>query len=149
MAVLTAFPNPLPIVTTTRDTKPILTILSLALTNSLYFATILQRLLSTTLFLLFRTYLLSIFLLQQSYHASQILLIQTLYASSVLSKNSYWASKHGMRLLRRSTEGMRKKLFYELMVFVLGGGNPAILVVFWPGWIVVGGGVWGIWWICG
>jgi hypothetical protein len=151
MAVLTATSNPKTILTTTHNTKPILTLLSPALTNSLYLAYILQQLLSTTtLFLLFRTYLLSLFLLQQSYHASQILAIQTLYAASVLGKKALWTSKRGMRLLWRSTERMRKKLFYEFMVFVLGsGGNAAILVVFWPGWIVIGGGIWGIRLICG
>jgi hypothetical protein len=145
MAVLT---NPTTI--TTRNTKPILTLLSPAFANSYYLVTILQRLLSTTtLFLLFRTYLLSLFLLQQSYHASQILLIQSLYASSIACKNAYWASKQGMRVLWRSTEGLRKKLFMEFMIFVLGGGNQFILVVFWPGWIVIGGGIWGIWSLCG
>ena len=144
MAILTASRNPITI--TTQNAKPILTILSPAFTNPYYLVTILQRLLSTTtLFLLFRTYLLSLFLLHQSHHASQILLFQSLYASSIACKNAYWASKQGIRLLWRSTEGMRKKLFMEFMIFVLGGGNQLILVVFWPGWILVGGGILGIW----
>lgn len=146
MAVLKASSNPRTTPTTAHNTQPILTLLSPAFSNSLYLATILQRLLSTTtLFLLFRTYLVSLFLLQQSYYASQILLIRSLYASSILCKNAYWTSKQVMRALWRSTEGIRKKLFREFMIFILGGGNQLILVVFWPGWIVVGGSAWGVW----
>jgi hypothetical protein len=44
---------------------------------------------------------------------------------------------------------MRKKLFMEFMIFVLGGGNQLILVLFWPGWVIVGGGIWGVWSLCG
>jgi hypothetical protein len=151
MAVLTATSNPTTILATAHNTTPILTLLSPAVTNSLYLAHILQQLLSTTtLFLLFRAYLLSLFVLQRSFFFSQLLLIQTLYAASVLGENAFWSSKHGMKVVWRSTEGMRKKLFYEFMVFVLGsGGNAAILVVFWPGWILIGGGIWGIRLICG
>ena len=128
---------------TIHNTNSILTLLSPALTNSLYLAYILQRLLSTTtIFVLFRTYLLSLFLLQQSYSASQVIFVQSLYATSVLSKNSYRASKQGAKLLWKSTETLRKRLFYEFMVFVLGGGHVAILLVVWPGWIFVAGGIW-------
>jgi hypothetical protein len=150
MAVLSSSQNPSTILTTTHNTKPILTLLSPALTNSLYLVQVLQQLLSTTtLFLLFRTYFLSLFLLQQLYHASQILLIHSIYASSIAAKNSSWASKQGIRIVWTRSEGIRKKLFIEIMSFVLGGGNQLILVVFWPGWIVVGGGAWGIWMVCG
>ena len=38
-----------------------------------------------------------------------------------------------------STRVLRKKLFYELAVFILGSGNGLILVLFWPGWLLVGG----------
>jgi hypothetical protein len=149
MAVLTVSSSPKTTLATTHSTKPILTLLSPAFTSSLYFAAILQQLLSTTtLFVLFRSYLLSVFLLQQSFHVSQILLIQGLYASSVLGRNAYWVSKQGMSVFWRSTEGIRKKMFKELIIFVLGGGNQLILLVFWPGWIVVGGGVWGVWCLC-
>jgi len=150
MAFLAATSNPATILTSTYNTKPILTILSPAFTNSLYLAHKLQHLLSTTtLFLLFRAYLLSLFLLQQSHHATQVLLIRIFYAASILGKNALWTGERGMRVVWKSTEGTRKKLFHEFMVFVLGsGGNAAILVLFWPGWILVGG-FWGIWTVCG
>jgi hypothetical protein len=138
--------TPTTTLTTARNTKPILTLLSPTFSNSLYLATILQRLLSTTtLFLLFRTYLLSLFLLQHS----QILFLRGLYASSILCKIACWTSKQGMRVLWQSMEGTRRKLFREFMIFILGGGNPLILVVFWPGWIVVGGGALGVWSVWG
>ncbi|PMD19004.1 hypothetical protein NA56DRAFT_706047 [Hyaloscypha hepaticicola] len=143
MAVLIASSNPTTTLTKSQNTKPILALLSPALSSSLYLAAILQQLLSTTtIFLLFRTYQLSLFLLQQSYHASQVLLIRSLYASSLICKNAVWASKQGMRALWKSTEGTRKKLFREFMIFILGGGNQVILLLFWPGWILVGGSVW-------
>lgn len=150
MAVLIASSNPTTTLTTSQNAKPILALLSPAISNSLYLAAILQQLLSTTtIFLLFRTYLLSLFLLQKSYHASQVLLIRSLYASSLLCKTASWTSKRGMRALWKTTEGTRKKLFREFMIFILGGGNQLILIVFWPGWLLIGGSIWGLWHLWG
>ncbi|TVY62813.1 hypothetical protein LSUE1_G010255 [Lachnellula suecica] len=146
MTILAAPTKP----TNLLNNRPILTLLSPALSSSLYLATIFQRLLSTTtLFLFLRAYILSLLLLRQSYYISQVLLLQSYYASSLLAKNGYWASKEGIQKSWKATEKLRKKLFFELAVFVLGGGNGVILIVFWPGWIFVGGGVWGVWMICG
>lgn len=132
------------------NNRPLLTLLSPALSSSLYLATIFQRLLSTTtLFLFLRAYILSLILLRQSYHISQILLLQSYYASSILAKHGFWASKEGARRAWKASEKLRNKLFFEFAVFILGGGNQVILIVFWPGWIVVGGGVWGVWMVCG
>lgn len=49
----------------------------------------------------------------------------------------------------RALEPVREKLFREFMIFVLGAGNGVFLAVFWPGWIVVGPSVYGVWWVCG
>lgn len=54
-----------------------------------------------------------------------------------------------MKMGWKATESLRKKLLYEFADFVLGSGNSLVLLVFWPGWIVVGGGVWGVKWVCG
>lgn len=43
---------------------------------------------------------------------------------------SAWDSKQGRRL--------RKKLEFEFFVLILGCGNSLCLVIFWPGWILVG-----------
>ncbi|KAG5979413.1 hypothetical protein E4U55_005189 [Claviceps digitariae] len=48
----------------------------------------------------------------------------------------------------KSTEALRKKLFYEFAVFVLGCGNPVILLLLWPGWLIVGGLVFALWRYC-
>ncbi|CAN8102025.1 unnamed protein product [Discula destructiva] len=41
-----------------------------------------------------------------------------------------WNSKQSRRL--------RKKLEFEFFVLILGTGNGIILLVFWPGWILIG-----------
>lgn len=38
-----------------------------------------------------------------------------------------------------STRVLRKKLFYEFAVFILGTGNGFILLLFWPGWLFLAG----------
>jgi hypothetical protein len=126
-------------------------VLSPALTHSLYLAFIFQRLLSTTtVFLLFRAYLLSDLLLRQSFYACEILLAQSWYASGIVAKQLFLASKQSLRLAWRATATLRKKLFFEFMVFMLGaGGNSIILLVFWPGWLVVGPPVLYLMWACG
>lgn len=138
------------ILTNAHTTPKSLTLLSPALQSPIYLASILPRLLSTTtLFLLFRTYVLSLYLLQQSFRASHLLLIQACYTSSVLGKHVYWTGKQMGKMIWRRTEKMRRNLMYEFMVFMLGSGNAAILVVFWPGWIVVWGGIWAVAMVCG
>lgn len=51
---------------------------------------------------------------------------------AALSKLAWgaWNSKQSRRL--------RKKLEFEFFVLILGSGNGIILMVFWPGWILVG-----------
>jgi len=133
-----------------HSNSQILALLSPALTNSLYIAAILQRLLSTTtLFLAFRAYFLSTILLKQSYYASQVLALQGYYASGMLARQVLRTWVKGMRMSWKATERLREKLFYEFALFILGTGYYGLLIVFWPGWIVIGGGVWGVWWTFG
>jgi len=49
----------------------------------------------------------------------------------------------------RASEPLRQKLFFEFMVFVLGGGYGILLILLWPGWIVVGTFALGLWFIRG
>lgn len=138
-----------PAIFTTSDTN-ILSLLSPAFTHSIYLAVILQRLLSTTtLFLLFRAYFLSAMILRQSFYVSQILLLKSHYTSCLVSRQLFIVSKHGMKTGWKATENFRNRLLFEFMVWILGGGNSVILVVFWPGWIVIGGGLFGVLWACG
>jgi hypothetical protein len=161
MTVLTSSPDPTALLTSTSS-KALIALLAPALTHSYHLATLFQHLLSTTtLFLFFRAYISALFLLRQSFFASQILLIQSYYASKLLLIKSYYASallarklgpvvEVGRKEARRLVKKLSKKLFFEFMVFVLGtGGNQILLVLFWPGWMVLGGVVGGVWWACG
>ncbi|KUJ16254.1 uncharacterized protein LY89DRAFT_78315 [Mollisia scopiformis] len=155
MTILTPSPNPTKILNRS-STHNILTILSPAFSNSIYLATILQKLLSTTtIFLVFRAYLLSLILLQQSYYISSILLLQSYYlsqftywVSGIAAKGGYWGVKTGAGISWKALEPVRNKLFKEFMIFVLGAGNGVFLAVFWPGWLVVGPTVFGVWCLC-
>lgn len=149
MATLTTIPDASTLLASSSTTN-ILTILSPALTHSLYLAWVFQRLLSTTtLFVAFRAYFLSVMILRQSFYACQILLMQSYFAAGLLAKQLFLTSKQAMNLSWKATERFRNKLFFEFMIFILGGGNPVFLVIFWPGWIVIGGGACGIWLTCG
>lgn len=56
-----------------------------------------------------------------------------LYYSIHLSRQAVWAlwdGKHGRRL--------RKKIEFEVFTLILGGGNNLCLVLFWPGWCILG-----------
>lgn len=44
---------------------------------------------------------------------------------------------------------VRNRLFYEFAVFILGGGNAIILLLFWPGWLLVGAVLWAAWQLWG
>ncbi|KAH6676329.1 hypothetical protein B0J14DRAFT_636488 [Halenospora varia] len=149
-----------------QSQKNALTTLSPSLYYPLYYATtLLPRLLtSTTLFLTFRLALLSYHLLWHSYYASTIILLQTYYASNYLALHSYYAScylalqsyyastvvakrlcvagKFGGKMVWKRSEHLRNKLWFEFVVFALGGGNGMLLLVFWPGWLVIGPVVW-------
>jgi hypothetical protein len=53
-----------------------------------------------------------------------------------------WDSRSGRRL--------RKRLEYEIMVTLLGpGGNTLLLMLFWPGWFMIGVLWWGMWLLTG
>jgi hypothetical protein len=149
MTVLKPAPNPAALLTT-PGTATILTVLSPALTHSLYFAAVFQRLLSTTtLFVIFRAYFLSLVVLRQSFYASQVLLLQSYYAAFLLSRQFFGAGKRILKMGWQGTENIRRKLFFEFMVFLLGTGYGMLLVVLWPGWIVIGCGAWALLRICG
>ena len=142
MAVLMPSPNSSTLLATTSSQNNILTLFSPALAHSLYFVAILQRFLSTTtLFVFLRCYLLSAVVLRQSYYATQVLAIQGYYALSMVTR-------HALSMGWKATEPIRKKLFFEFAVFILGNGNGLLLLMFWPGWLVIGGGVWGAWKVC-
>ncbi|OAQ62164.1 hypothetical protein VFPPC_07173 [Pochonia chlamydosporia 170] len=104
----------------------------------------------------------SSFLYIHAYFVTSIAFVNALYASRFLAIQAYIATKlgafHGLSMSARAladvwdaktTRMLRKKLFYEFAVFILGSGNSVILLLFWPGWLVVGGASFAVWQFCG
>lgn len=116
-------------------TKNVLSALAPAFSSSLYLLTHLQSLLRTTsAFLLPRTYLLTCLLVQHSLYATQLVLLQSYLAS----RRTVFAALRGLDIAHKASEPLRRRLFFEFMVFVLGGGNGLILLLLWPGWWIIG-----------
>jgi hypothetical protein len=102
---------------------------------------------------------LSVFLGLQAYALASVTFAAALYASKVIAFQAYLATKFGAfyaylasakaasEVYRSKTLKMlRRKLFFEFAVFILGGGgNAMILMVFWPGWLVIGGATYAMW----
>jgi hypothetical protein len=107
-----------------------------ALSRSLKFALLFQRLLSTTTF--FLCVRLSIFTL----YTTKLLLLNALYASKLLVLNLLIASRvvaWGVASeVWKRTEKARRKMLFEFIVWILNP-NAVALLVFWPGWIVLAG----------
>ena len=103
-----------------------------------------SALLSLSLHMTFMTYTLCTYLL----HASRIVTVYTALAFRVFLRKS-------AESLRRNTSSvwkakgfkrLRKRIEYELFTILVGpGGNTLCLVLFWPGWIVVGGSMFLVW----
>jgi hypothetical protein len=121
--------------TLSQSSQPFSTIYP-ALTNSLKFALIFQRLLSTTTF--FICIRLSIFTL----YTSKFILLNAIYASRLLVLNLLIASRVVVlgiaSAVWKRTEKARKKLLFEFIIWILNP-NAVALLVFWPGWIVLAG----------
>jgi hypothetical protein len=56
----------------------------------------------------------------------------------MVAKEGVKLGKEGVKYAWKKSEGLRNKLFFELAVFVLGNGNGIVLILFWPGWIIIG-----------
>jgi hypothetical protein len=132
----------------TRSTSQLIAVLHPALSHSLHFAALFQRLLSSTsFFLCVRLSLFTLYtarlLVLNSFYASKILLLKSYDASRLLAWSGLVASKCVARKAWKATEKVRRKLFFEFMVWIL---NPyaVALFIFWPGWIVIAG-VWFGW----
>ncbi|SPQ23958.1 d8a2ed73-e8e6-451d-8739-0cd78f9153c9 [Thermothielavioides terrestris] len=98
------------------------------------------------------------------------LFVRTYFAATVVAAASVWASKSAAwklflasRLLAarglvvakrlawtawdcRQSRRFRKRLEFELFVLLLGpGGNAVLLMIFWPGWLMLAFLGWCIW----
>jgi hypothetical protein len=108
-----------------------------------------QQLLSTAAFHLFiRTYFAASIVATTSLWASKNIAWRSFIASRIivaralsLTKRAAWTAWDCKRARR-----FRKRLEFELFVLILGpGGNALLLMLFWPGWLmlaVLGLGIW-------
>ncbi|KND89578.1 hypothetical protein TOPH_05595 [Tolypocladium ophioglossoides CBS 100239] len=100
----------------------------------------------------------SVVLCLHAYFVANLALAYALYAGRLLAAWAFIATKlgafHGLSVSgkavadlweSRTVRLVRNKLFFEFAVFILGGGNSIILLLFWPGWLLVGGASWALW----
>ncbi|PNY26799.1 Uncharacterized protein TCAP_03278 [Tolypocladium capitatum] len=94
----------------------------------------------------------------QAFFVAKLALAYALYASRLLAVSAFIATKlgafHGLSTSSKAVSHLwdsrtvrlvRTRLFFEFIVFILGGGNSIILLLFWPGWPLVGGAFWALW----
>ncbi|KAH7163476.1 hypothetical protein B0J13DRAFT_616070 [Dactylonectria estremocensis] len=100
----------------------------------------------------------TLFLCIKAWFLASLTFVNILYATRIAAVKAFVATKfgafHGYTMSTTAANGvwncqtvqkLRKKLFYEFAVFILGGGNWVFVLVFWPGWWVIAGAFWGIW----
>ncbi|GJN70689.1 hypothetical protein PLIIFM63780_002721 [Purpureocillium lilacinum] len=93
----------------------------------------------------------------RAYLVASVALPHASYASRFLVAWAVGAAKTGaFHVLHMSSKAVadawesqpvrqvRQKLFYEFAVFILGGGNALILLLFWPGWLILAAAIWGL-----
>ncbi|KAF4446345.1 hypothetical protein FALBO_17087 [Fusarium albosuccineum] len=104
----------------------------------------------------------SIFLCFRACFLASITFAGVLYASKIVALKAYVATKfsafHSFNMSSRAAVGvwnsksvqtLRKKLWYEFAVFVLGSGNVVFLMLFCPGWWLLAGACWTVWMLFG
>jgi len=128
--------NPLTHISSTT----LLTLLTPAFTNTLVLFSYLQ--------LFLRSYALTTaaLLLSHSYCFTK----SFLFRSFSLSSHLLHQSRKIIHTLYKRAEPIRQKLFFEFMVFILnpGLGHGLIVLLFWPGWLVLWMGLCA-WWLVG
>ncbi|OPB42548.1 hypothetical protein A0O28_0036660 [Trichoderma guizhouense] len=100
----------------------------------------------------------SSFICLQSYFISSILFISTRHAFFYAFIASAFLLKHVFAMTTKaivdawdskSIQKIRARIFYEFAVFILGCGNAIFLIVFWPGWLLIGGALFALWQLAG
>ena len=107
------------------------------LAPTLRFALQSQRALSTaSLFVVLRTYLIA----SQILLATQSVAFRSLVASSYVLAEvaAFWRMLCWSVWNSQPTRRLRKKVVFEFFTLILGSGNNFCLVVFWPGWWILG-----------
>jgi hypothetical protein len=112
-----------------------------------------QQLIGSAAFhLLVRTYFAATVVATVSLWASKSIAWRTFLASRILvaralflAKRLAWTAWDGKRSRR-----FRKRLEFELFILLLGpGGNTVMLMLFWPGWLMLAAVGWGVWQLTG
>ncbi len=99
----------------------------------------------------------------RTYFAATIVATISIWASKVIAWRAFLASRilavRGLFLTKRlawtawdckQARRFRKRLEFEIFVLILGpGGNALLLIIFWPGWLILALLGWGIWLLAG
>ncbi|CEJ94181.1 hypothetical protein VHEMI09729 [[Torrubiella] hemipterigena] len=105
---------------------------------------------SLSVFLCWRAYVLATFSLTTLLQTAKLL---TFYAYVRMKFGAFHGYIMSTRIVAgvwdsKAVQMLRQKLFYEFALFILGMGNPLILMLFWPGWVVICGTAWAAWQFC-
>jgi hypothetical protein len=82
----------------------------------------------------------------------------TLYASRTCAPHTWLAAKSTVVMCTKvlysaweskPVRALRKRAFHEFAEFILGIGNVVFLMLFWPGWLVLGGTMFALWKVWG
>lgn len=108
-----------------------------------------QKILSSATFLLtIRTFLAIRLIGEALLFASYIAAIRTALISKAAAFKSAVAARQIVWSLWNSKQSrrMRKKIEFEFFVLFLGPANVLCLMLFWPGWLVLGAAAWAFIW---
>lgn len=112
-----------------------------------------QQIVGSVAFHLFvRTYFAATIIATASVWASKSIAWRTFLASRILAVTALSMSKRLAWALWdcQKSRQLRKRLEFELFVLLLGpGGNALFLMLFWPGWLMLGFLGWGVWQLTG
>ncbi|KAK5652108.1 hypothetical protein OQA88_10886 [Cercophora sp. LCS_1] len=108
-----------------------------------------QRLLGSATFILaVRTYLAATLIGRALLFASHVAALRTLILSKAIAFKSIVAVRQLAWSLWNSKQSrrVRKKIEFEFFVLFLGPANVLCLMLFWPGWLVLGAAAWALTW---
>ncbi|KAK3688626.1 hypothetical protein B0T22DRAFT_159987 [Podospora appendiculata] len=143
MAILAA-PTTEPSVAQIRQISLVYSTLSPLIAHALQVQQILRL---ATLLVIVRTYFVARVLATAFLFASRVVAFRTYHASKFLMIRTALAARQALWALWDSKKfrRIRKKIEFEFFVLLLGpGGNSVLLLLFWPGWIVLIAAAWGL-----
>lgn len=106
---------------------------------------------SVSIFLCLRAWLLTSTTFAGVFYASRIVALKACVATKFSASHGFNMSSKAVVGVwnSKSIQRLRKKLWYEFAVFVLGSGNMVFLMLFWPGWWLLAGACWAVWMLFG